>query len=41
MKRTGKKLLCAMVALLLVAVVPMGAMAVWFNPFKDVTVDDW
>ena len=41
MKRTGKKLLCAVVALLLVAVVPMSAMAVWFNPFKDVKTDDW
>lgn len=30
-----------MVALLLVAVVPMSAMAVWFNPFKDVKTDDW
>lgn len=41
MKRTGKKLLCIVVALLLVAVVPMSAMAVWFNPFKDVKTDDW
>ena len=41
MKRTGKKLLCTVVALLLVAVVPMSAMAVWFNPFKDVKTDDW
>lgn len=41
MKRTGKKLLCAVVALLLVAVVPMSAMAVWFNPFKDVKTGDW
>ena len=41
MKRTGKKLLCIVVALLLVAVVPMSAMAVWFNPSKDVKTDDW
>ena len=41
MRTSAKKLLCAVVALLLVAVVPMSAMAVWFNPFKDVKSTDW
>ena len=41
MKRTGKKLLCTVVAMLLVAVVPMSAMAAWANPFKDVQPGAW
>lgn len=41
MKRTGKKLLCAGLALLLAALCPVASLAAWANPFRDVKPGDW
>lgn len=41
MRKNVKKLVSVTVALLLVAVVPLSASALWFNPFKDVKSTDW
>lgn len=41
MRTSAKKLLSATVALLLVAVVPLSASALWVNPFLDVKSTDW